>query len=175
VSVDVDAAAISGRWYKHARAGAPALERRDPVPDNRWQRGGVVDAIYLAGDEQTVWAEWYRYLAEAGIPPNRALPRDLWEWQLDVRVAHLGDAQRLARVGLAVPRPGRRGWPACQAVGEALAATGWPGLIAPSAARPDALVLCLFRDASGDVPNALPVSPPRRVTDPPAPPTGMTT
>ncbi|MDA8282834.1 MAG: hypothetical protein M0Z42_05935 [Actinomycetota bacterium] len=40
-----------------------------------------------------VWAEWYRHLAEAAIPPASALPRDLWWHQItDLQVADLSDA-----------------------------------------------------------------------------------
>lgn len=89
-------------------------------------------------------------------------------------VADLGDETRLARVGLALPAPGRRGWPPYQAVGESLWAERWPGLLAPSAARRDGLVLCLFvRD-----PRVLPARPRGRarvVREPPAPPRGMRT
>ena len=66
-------------------------------------------------------------------------------------------------------RPGRM-----LLVGEALYREGWAGLTAPSAARPDHAVLCLFR-AGDAVSGARPVPPPRRVDEPPAPPTGMTT
>ncbi|MHB2024808.1 MAG: hypothetical protein ACYCO3_16065 [Mycobacteriales bacterium] len=36
--------------------------------------------MYFAEDEACVWAEWYRHLAEAAVPPASALPRDLWRW-----------------------------------------------------------------------------------------------
>ncbi|MHB8294695.1 MAG: hypothetical protein ACYDH5_08750, partial [Acidimicrobiales bacterium] len=75
--------------------------------------------MYLAEAEACVWAEWYRHLAEAAIPPGNALPRDLWRYRITgLEVADLSDAARLARAGLSVPRPGRQGWPPYQAVGE---------------------------------------------------------
>jgi RES domain-containing protein len=175
LALDVDAIRVAGRRVKHSYPGAAPLARRDPPADNRWQRGDAVDALYLAEDEQTAWAEWYRHLAERGLPPGEQVPRDLWEWEVDTELADLSDPARLARVGLGVPRPGRHGWPACQLVGETLAAEGWQGLIAPSAARPAHLVLCLFRAADGTVTGAAPLPPPRRVDQPPTPPTGMTT
>ena len=172
---DVEGRQVTGFWLRHQPAGGLPLARREPPPDNRWQRGDVVDALYLADSEPTVWAEWYRHLAERGLPPEAAMPRDLWRWRVDVEVADLSDAARLAAIGLAPPRPGRRGWPAFQAVGEELAAVGWAGLLAPSAARPQGSVLCLFRRPDGTVAGARPVGPPRRVARPPAPPTGMVT
>lgn len=171
----VQATHIRGDWLKHAPPSLPPLPlRRDP-PDNRWQRGSVVDAVYLADGEDTTWAEWYRHLAELGLPPARALPRDLWRWRVDLAVADLGDADRLERVDLPMPTPGRATWPPFQAVGEQLWREGWPGLLAPSAARAAGLVLCLFWDGGDGIPGAEPRFPPTRVDAPPAPPVGMTT
>jgi hypothetical protein len=46
-----------------------------PAPDGRWQRGEQLAGLYLAQDPDTVWAEWYRALAELGEPPDLRLPR----------------------------------------------------------------------------------------------------
>lgn len=51
---------------------------------------------------------------------------------------------------------------------------GWPRLLAPSAARPEGKILCLFRDSAG-VHGAKPLGKPRRISEPPAPPTGLQT
>lgn len=175
MALDVDATRVTGRWVKHTYSGADPLAAREPPPDNRWQRGDVVDAVYLAEDEDTAWAEWYRHLAELGVPPNDQMPRDMWTWAVDASVADLSDAARLDRVGLPPPRPGRRTWDAYQHVGEALAAEGWAGLMAPSAARPAHRIVCVFRSADGSVRCAQPIPPPARIDQPPAPPIGMTT
>ena len=135
----------------------------------------MVDAVYVARDEATVWAEWYRYLAEHGIPPLRQLPRDLWRYRVrGLEVADLSDSVRLARVGLSAPSPGRGTWPPFQAVGETLWREGWAGLLAPSAAHPSGRVLCLFVDDPTALP-AEPVPPPTVVVEPPVPPTGLRT
>jgi hypothetical protein len=93
-----------------ARSRADPVAGRLPPPDGRWQRGATVEGLYLASDEATVWAEWYRHLAEAGIPPNQQMPRDLWTWMVDpgLEVADLTSGERLGRVGLAIPRPYQR-------------------------------------------------------------------
>lgn len=171
---DVAAIAVRGRWLKHTFPGSPALPERDPPPDNRWQRGDVVDALYLADSEETVWAEWYRHLAERAIPPLAQMPRELWPWEVDIEVADLSTAERLSAVGLPLPAPGRSTWPSFQRIGEQLHADGWPGLLAPSAALPAGRVLCLFRDKDG-VSGAEPASSPHRVSEPPPPPTGLRT
>jgi hypothetical protein len=135
----------------------------------------VVDALYLADAEATMWAEWYRSLAELGVPPLHQLPRDVWRYRLrELEVADLRDGERLGRVGLTPPVPGRKTWRPFQTVGEQLWREGWPGLIGPSAARPDARVLCLFVDYAGAIP-VRPFGRPRVVSEPPAPPTGMRT
>jgi RES domain-containing protein len=134
-----------------------------------------VDALYLADAELTVWAEWYRHLAERGVAPLHHLPRDLWRYRAaSTAVADLCDADRLRAGGLDMPTPGRATWPPYQAVGEQLWREGWPGLVAPSAARPEGRVLCLFVDDPEVLP-ARPIGRPRVVAEPPVPPTGMRT
>lgn len=175
MALDVDAADAAGEWLRHIPRAADPRFRPPPPGDNRWQRGAVVDALYLAREQETVWAEWYRHLAERGLPPMRQLPRDLWRFRVpSLEVADLSDDDRLARVGLPPPRPGRKSWPPYQRVGEALRQDGWPGLLIPSAARPRSLVLCLFVTAGSPLP-AEPIPPPTVVAEPPAPPTGMRT
>jgi len=174
VALDVTALVVRGRWIKHTYPGSPPLPNRDPPPDNRWQRGDVADALYLADSEETAWAEWYRHLAERAIPPLAQIPRELWAWQVDVEVADLSTDEKLASVGLRRPAPGRRGWHAYQLLGEQLAAEGWSGLLAHSAARPAGTVLCLFRSEDG-VTGAEPIPPPRQVREPPPPPIGLVT
>jgi RES domain len=161
--------ALTGIWYRQIPTGADPLSRPPDPPDGRWQRASVVGAIYFADTPETVWAEWYRALAEAAIPPAMALPRDLWQWDIDLpRVA---DAAQLDLPPLA---PTRRQWPQFQAVGEQLFADGWPALVSASAARSEGRVLCVFRTAR-IVPGATPLPPPERVNDPPVVPTGLRT
>ncbi|MGH7698844.1 MAG: RES domain-containing protein [Acidimicrobiales bacterium] len=123
----------------------------------------------------TALAEWYRHLAEAGMPPHVSLPRDLWGYDVaSLVVADLSDPDRLAGVGLPPPRPGGRSWPAFQAVGEQLQRQGWRGLLAPSAARPASHVLVVFLPETR-IPVELVAAGYTRVAEPPAPPTGMRT
>ena len=173
--LDVDAVDAAGEWLRHLPHSADPLARPYPPGDNRWQRGAVVDALNLADNETTLWAEWYRHLAERGLPPLRSLPRDVWRFRVPpLRVADLRHDDRLARLGVPLPAPGRRTWPPYQRIGETLAKEGWAGLVAPSAARPVGRVLCLFV-VDPLVTPARPVSPPSFVTEPPAPPTEMRT
>jgi RES domain-containing protein len=173
--VDVDAIHVSATWWRHVPVGGDPWYEPDDPADGRWQRGEIVDAWYLADEPDTVWAEWYRAVADLGVPPMHLLPRDLWAWEISLlRVADLSSEARLARVGLQHPRPNRAHWPAFQAVGERLCSEGYQGLIAPSAARPDHAVLCVFR-TEREMPGATPVPPPETVKKPPRVPKGMTT
>jgi RES domain-containing protein len=173
VPPDVDPAPVSGVWFRHVPAGGAPLFRPERPADLRWQHGEIVEGFYLADSEETAWAEWYRALAELALPPMRQLPRDLWRFELDVdRVADLSSSERLERVGLDVPVPDRRQWPAFQAVGETLFAEGWAGILYTAAARPASLALCLFR-TSDRLPGVRPLPPPVRHDEPPAPPRGL--
>lgn len=173
--MDVDATPVSGTWFRHIPAGADVhYEPPDPA-DNRWQRGAVVEALYFADSEPTAWAEWYRYLAEAGLPPDQGLPRELWRWRISLaEVADLSDDARLARVELPPPLPTRLQWPTFQPVGEQLHREGWAALVSASAARPEGRTLCIFRTGRR-VAGTRPVPPPKTVSKPPLVPTGLRT
>jgi RES domain-containing protein len=173
--LDVDAISLAGIWYRQIPAGGDPLYRPPHPADSRWQRSAIVDAIYLADSESTAWAEWYRALAEAALPPGRALPRDLWRWEIDLpRVADLRTEAQRARVGLPPLDPKRAQWPAFQAAGELLYSDGWPALVSASAARPEGRTLCIFR-TTRKITGASPVPPPATVADPPVVPTGLRT
>ncbi len=109
---------MGGVFFRHVPAGGSPLFRPERPADGRWQRGEVVEGFYLAGDERTAWAEWYRALAELAVPPMHQMPRDLWRFGVELEgVADLSDVGKLAAVGLAQPIPSRRQWPRFQAVG----------------------------------------------------------
>lgn len=171
--LDVDPAPVHGVWFRQVPAGGAPLHRPDRPADGRWQRGEVVEGFYLADSEETAWAEWYRALAEAALPPSRQLPRDLWRFDVDVdRAADLSWAERLERVKLEPPVPDRRQWPTYQTVGETLFAEGWSGIVYEAAARHGSLALCLFRSGEG-LRGVDPIPPPTRHDEPPAPPRGL--
>ena len=73
---------VTGTWYRHVPSDASPM----PMPghtagDGRWQREQLA-GLYVAQDPDTVWAEWYRALAELGEPPDARLPRDLWQFSV---------------------------------------------------------------------------------------------
>jgi RES domain-containing protein len=173
VALAVSGRSVAGECVHHARHKTDPLFLTSDPADGRWQHGTVVRGMYLADDERTASAEWYRYLAEFGVPPRRAVPYDLHYWAVDVSVADLSTDTALKDVGLTRPQPSRRTWPPYQAVGDQLWREGWAGVLAPSAARPGSLVLCLFGNTRPPA-GATPVRTKER-HDVPVPPTGMTT
>lgn len=173
--MDVDPVALAGVWFRQIPAGGDPLYQPPDPADNRWQRGSVVDALYLADSEETAWAEWYRALAEAALPPRQALPRAMWRWEVSLpRVADLRQRAQRERVGLPPIQPTRRQWPVFQVVGEALHSEGWTALVSASAARPDGQTLCVFRPQR-EIAGVTPRRPPTVVDDPPLVPTGLRT
>lgn len=166
---------VAGSWWRQTPHGSDPLWLASPPSSGRWQRGEIVAAIYLADEEATAWAEWYRGLAEIALPPTHGMPRDLWRWSIAVsNIANLSTPDKLTQLGLPIPWPGRRNWAPFQATGERLHREGYRGVLYPSAARPDHKALYLFREGIL-LRGADPVRPPVTHRDPPAPPPGMHT
>ena len=170
----IPAVPLAGVWYRHVRADAPPLPSHR-APDGRWQRGEQLAGLYLAQDPDTVWAEWYRALAELGLPPDTRLPRDLWRFSVNLhRVAELSRRAALRAIGLPDPRPDREQWPAFQEAGAKLAAEGFQGVLFRSSARPAGLCVCVFASEAG-FPGVRPVEGPERIVAAPVPPREMRT
>lgn len=55
---DIATTRVCGTWWRHLPAGLEPSSRPARLPNARWQRGRVVDAIYLADSPDTAWAEW---------------------------------------------------------------------------------------------------------------------
>jgi RES domain-containing protein len=174
MTVDIEAVPVTGIWFRHVPCDADPLgEGREP-PAGRWQPAGLA-SVYVASDEGTMWAEWYRHLAEEAVPSLRSVPRDCWRLMVRLpRVADLSTRERLARAGLRVPRPGRETWPAFQELGAQLAGLGSHGVLSGSAARPSGRTLCVYLDSAPDA-GVRPLPPAERISEPPAPPRGMRT
>jgi RES domain-containing protein len=175
MAADIPSVPVTGTWHRHVPPGADPLALRQPAPDGRWQRGSEIAGLYLAQDEPTAWAEWYRALAEIGEPPDSRLPRDLWRIAVDATpVADMTGAAALRALGLPDPVPERAQWPAFQAAGTRLAASGYAGILFRSTARPNGLCLCVFARA-GAFPGVSAPAQPERITAAPTPPRGMRT
>lgn len=76
-SLDVDVGAVHDDFVRHIPHGATPLYQPPHPADGRWRHGDVIEAWYFADEPPTAWAEWYGALAGTGLPPARAVPRDL--------------------------------------------------------------------------------------------------
>jgi len=68
MALHIATVAIAGTWWRQLPSGLDPTRRPAPPKDSRWQRGEVIDAVYLADWPQTAWAEWFRWLAESALP-----------------------------------------------------------------------------------------------------------
>ncbi len=158
----------------YLRAESPLFRPEHPS-DGRWQRGSIVEGFYLAGDERTAWAEWYRALAELGVPPTRQMPRDLWRFDVRLEgVADLSSDGRLSAVGLPPLVPVRSQWEKFQAVG-GLGRGGMAGDPLPFSGAIGGRRRPVPLPARGRVAGVDPMGPPDRYDEPPAPPRGLRT
>jgi RES domain-containing protein len=166
---------VEGTWFRITRANSEPFVWTDEPADGRWQRGSVVRAIYLGDSEATVWAEWYRHTAEAGVPPSRRLPRAIWRVEVDLDdVVDLTAEGALAAHGIERLDPTRRQWPETQPIGEAYFRDDARALLAPSAARRGGKVLAVFRRGRAHR-GLTAVPPPQRFDKLPAIPRGLRT
>jgi hypothetical protein len=55
--LDVDPIPLSGTWWRHIATGRDVFYEPPDPADNRWQRGSVVEGLYFADSELTVWAD----------------------------------------------------------------------------------------------------------------------
>lgn len=162
-------------WWRHLPHDGDPLRYADPPSDGRWQRGDVVPALYFAEKEETAWAEWYRSLAERGMPPEMGLPRDLWRYEIHLDdVVDLSTDEALEGHGLQRPRPSRRQWPSFQRVGEGLWKAGARAVLYESAAHAGNLALCVFATDEG-IAGLHPTPPPSVFDSPPPMPADMRT
>lgn len=161
-------ASLGGVWWRHLPHDGKPLDHADPPSDGRWQRGNTVGALYFAEEAETAWAEWYRGLAERGMPADMGLPRDLWSY--DIRFddfIDLSTGAALKEHGLQRPRPTQKQWPAFQRLGESLWRTGARAILYESAAHPGHRALCVFTTPEGI--SCLQPLPPPQVVDAPPP------
>jgi RES domain-containing protein len=167
---DVAWVPIAGIWARQSRPGVRGDEPSHS--DARWQRAQT-PAAYFADSDATAWAELYRGLAERGLEPDQAFPRELHHVRIDLeRVADLSRERARRVFGLPRMSQTQAQWPGFQEVGEQLAAHGAQGILYASAARTRSLCLCVFETGlTGLSIEAAPL----RVLAAPPPPRGLRT
>jgi hypothetical protein len=129
--VDVDTVAVHGEWIRHAPHHSSLLGRAAEPTDGRWQRGALVRGLHLADEPATATAEVVPAACRTRAAA-RAIPHDHHVWQLKLQLADRSTPDRLARLNLETPRPGRRTWAPFQAAGEQLFARASPGSSLPA-------------------------------------------
>lgn len=133
---------VHGTWVRHSWPGVAATEPL--AAGSRWLRTGI-PGVYLADNEETAWAEFYRALAESGRAPAGGVPRDLHRVSVNLdRVADLRTERSRREFGLPRMRATKKQWPAFQRVGDQLVGQAGQGILYSSAARTRSLCLCVF-------------------------------
>jgi RES domain-containing protein len=137
----------AGRVYRHQGPGHPPLNAEGArIHGGRWNPKESFPVLYLAPEEKTVIAEFYRLAERQGMEPASLLPRRLYRYNvrlgavLDLTDDLAREAVRLDSSDLAADDPSK-----CQAVGDAAHYAGFEAVRAASAAGPGT-VLAVFMD-----------------------------
>jgi RES domain-containing protein len=173
--IDVAWVPVEGIWVHYVsvarRRGGQRRSRQVPAP-GRWQPAGT-RRLYLANNEDTAWAEFYRALAERGQSPEEEMPCELVWMRVQLeRVADLRSETARRTLGLPRMRPTRTQWPTFQAIGTELIAHGAQGVLYGSAARTRSVCLCVYEAGLQGL--SVEGEPVRVITVPP-PPRGLRT
>jgi hypothetical protein len=119
----------------------------EPIPSQesaRWHREGLGYAQYLSPDPQGAWAELVRFFSIRSELLAAELRRDLWlVYVVESDLADLSSFGHWSTCGLD-PACAVGEHAPCQALGDELRAAGYRGVLAPSAALPEAINLTLF-------------------------------
>jgi RES domain-containing protein len=133
---------LAAKWNPLSGAGARSA-------GGRWNPPESFATLYLAGEQETVIAEFERMAARAGRVAEDFLPRRLYRYEvrlaglLDLRTPDARASVELHDDQLLSDDPA-----ACQAIGEAAQYVGREGVIAPSATG-SGTVLAVFFDRLG--------------------------
>ena len=144
--------AVAGEWtcFRQVSPAWPPLYHNagTPAPDQesgRWHRKGEGYAQYLALSPLGAWAECVRYYSVRSPEQAREMQRDLWlVFVRERRVADLSTFDRYDACGL---DPGLAVDPdhgASRELADELRASGFRGVLSPSAALPGVVNLTVF-------------------------------
>ena len=153
-----------GEVVRHIAPGyLPLSGEGARIHGGRWNPPDSFPTLYTALTRETMLDELERAARRQGLTVADLLPRIEVRYGVGLqRVLDLRDPEALASVGLKPGDIAADDWTACQAVGEAAHHAGFEGILAPSAAEGDVLVVFLDQVARGstlDVRSAKPLSP----------------
>ena len=122
----------------------PAFPPDEPAPsDGRYHRSGHEWPLYGTLEPETAWAEWSA--ATRGAVDPAGVIRSLWQLEVvDLPVIDLRDPEARGALGVGIEDL-TGSWSACQPLADRAREIGALGMVVPSAARPDAWNLLVFR------------------------------
>ena len=159
-----------GEVVRHIAPGyLPLSGEGARIHGGRWNPADSFPTLYTALSRETMLDELERAARRQGLTVADLLPRVEVRYAVGLhRVLDLRDPDALTRVGLEPADITADDWSACQAVGEAAHHAGFEGIVAPSAASGEVLVLFLDQIAAGstlDVRSTEPLLPQPPVPD----------
>ena len=126
-------------WHDAGLGGAPTQS------DGRWHRRGVGFAQYFSLSPAGAWAELIRYFGLRSPEQVVEQRRSLWHAHVEVEdVADLSTFDRWVACGLDPMDAVSDDHAGCQRVAQGLVEQGYRGVLAPSAALPEAINITVF-------------------------------
>jgi RES domain-containing protein len=158
--------AFEGNVVRHIAPGyLPLSGEGARIHGGRWNPPDSFATLYTALSRETMIDELDRAARRQGLTVADLLPRVEVRYRVSLqRLLDLRDADSLVRVGLVPDDVTSDDWTACQGVGEAAHRAGFEGILAPSAAAGEVLVLFLDQIQRGStvkVRSTRPLSPER--------------
>lgn len=146
----LDRIAYNGEAWRHVAPGRnPSSGEGARVLGGRWNPPDSFPALYLGLTYNVVVSEFYRAAARQALAPASLLPRVVYQYEVEVAsLVDLRSDEACATLGVTAPALLADNLELTQAIGEAGHYLGLEGLLAPSAAGPDA-ALALFTDRFG--------------------------
>lgn len=138
---------FEGEAYRHLGPSyAPLSGQGARIQGGRWNPPDSFPTLYLALDEPTVVAEFYRAAQRQNRPPEDLAPRKLYRYEVRLdSVLDLRSPRALERLDVSEAALRGNDLTRTQAVGKAAHDAGLEGLLAPSAVGPGP-ILVVFLD-----------------------------
>src|SRR5215203_165778 len=135
---------FDGVAFRYSNYDTPFWVRSNSEP-GRWHRGGEGPTQYLSTTVEGAWAELIRAEGLGSEAEVSLIRMPMWVAEVHVqRIADYGTFEKAADAGFPPEALIEDDHTRCQAEGRRLREAGYQGVLAPSAALPDALNLTLF-------------------------------
>ncbi|HKH64340.1 MAG TPA: RES family NAD+ phosphorylase [Solirubrobacterales bacterium] len=135
---------FDGVAFRYSNYDTPFWVRSNSEP-GRWHRGGEGPTQYLSTTVEGAWAELIRAEGLGSEAEVSLIRMPMWVAEVHVqRIADYGTFEKAADAGFPPEALIEDDHTRCQAEGRRLREAGYQGVLAPSAALPEALNLTLF-------------------------------